>query len=265
LNCDVVLINDEPNRPYPHPPEPSPQNMSQLRALVRASGADLGFAHDADGDRLGIVTNTGEPLLAQFTFCLAAQQVLARQTGDCTVVTNLSTTRRIDDIARDYEASGAGRCQVQRTKVGQSYIMEAMQLYGGVVGGEGSGGVMFRDMHLVQDSMATMGHILQLLAERGEPIADLAAALPKYHWREESLPLPPSRLHAVLQDFRDWAVGAASDANVDLTEGVRLDWEDGWLHVRASITEPILRLIAEATTAERAEEFLELARRHIRT
>jgi phosphomannomutase len=265
LNCEVVVINDEPDRPYPHPPEPNPQNMSQLRALVRASGADLGFAHDADGDRLGLVTNTGEPLLAQFTFCLAVQQVLAHQTGDCTVVTNLSTTRRIDDIARQYTASGAGRCRVERTRVGQSYILEAMRLYGGIVGGEGSGGVMFRDMHLVQDSMATMGHILQLLAEQEGSLNDLVAALPVYHWREESIPLPPPRLHAVLQQFRDLAAQEAEGARVDLTEGVRLDWEEGWLHVRASITEPILRLIAEATTAARAEDLLEWARRYIRT
>jgi len=180
-------------------------------------------------------------------------------------VTNLSTTRRIDDIARQYTASGAGRCRVERTRVGQSYILEAMRLYGGIVGGEGSGGVMFRDMHLVQDSMATMGHILQLLAEQEGSLNDLVAALPVYHWREESIPLPPPRLHAVLQQFRDLAAQEAEGARVDLTEGVRLDWEEGWLHVRASITEPILRLIAEATTAARAEDLLEWARRYIRT
>ncbi len=242
LGCRVVPINDEPEQPFPHPPEPNPQNMSQLRALVRAGQADLGFGHDADGDRLGIVTDGGQALTAQYTLALVASAVLRRRPG--VVVTNLSTSRLVDDVA----ARWGGR--VARVRVGQSYIAEGVHIHDAVLGGEGSGGIMFPALGLVHDSLAAMAHVLELLAVEQRPLSAVVADLPRYVWREVPLALPASQVVHELAALREWAASGVDGAEVDLTEGVRLDWPEAWVHVRSSITEPALRLVAEGLSAE---------------
>src|SRR5262249_46073034 len=131
LGCKVVSINDSISERFPHEPNPTPSNMQQLRALVKASGADIGFAHDADGERLGIVTENAVPLSEEYTLAVLTVIKLSEKAG--VVATNLSTTRAIDEIAVRYGGS------VIRTPVGQAYVAEAVKEMLAVLGGEGSG------------------------------------------------------------------------------------------------------------------------------
>ncbi len=249
LGCELLPINDEPEQPFPHPPEPTPANMSQLRALVRAGQAAVGFCHDADGDRLGLVTDGGRALAAQYTLALVAGAVLARRPG--TVVTNLSTSRLVDDVA---ERVGG---RVVRVRVGQSYIAEGVHIHDAVLGGEGSGGLMFPALSLAQDSLAAMAHVLELMARRGRRLSELVAELPDYVWREVKVPLPSGLVVHNLQMLRDWAAAGQSGGTVDLTEGLRVVWPDAWLHVRSSITESALRIVAEGNSEAAVEARLE--------
>ncbi|MBI2298469.1 MAG: hypothetical protein HYU66_05870 [Armatimonadetes bacterium] len=256
LGCHAIAVNDEPELPFPHAPEPTPQTMGQLRALVRAGGADLGLAFDADGDRLGIVTDQAVALTAAYTLALAGRAVLPREPG--VVITNLSTSRLIDHVA---ERHGS---RVERVRVGQSYIAEGVHIHQGVLGGEGSGGVMFPRLALAHDSLCTAAHLLDLLVRERCRASDLVADLPRYAWRELTVNLPAGEVVHRLTDLRAWAEDEVSDASVDLTEGLRLAWPDGWVHVRSSITEPAIRIVAEADHDEALEARLEEVVRRVR-
>jgi len=257
LGCEVVAINDDPELPFPHEPLPTPPNLSQLRALVAAAKADAGFAHDADGDRLGIVTEAGEAPGEEYTLCLAAEMVLGR--GDSgPVVTNLSTTMAIDGIARKY-----GR-ELIRAGVGQVFIAESALNYEAAIAGEGSGGIVFPRINYAHDSIAALAHILNLMAERGEPISRLIAAVPKYAIVKREIVCPPQRAYTVLEELRRGLdVPWASEINLD--DGIKLIGSDRWVHIRVSMTEPRIRVIAEAAAQglamDLADDYVRLVER----
>ena len=250
LGCTVVAINDDPAAPFPHRPEPKPETMAQLKAVVRAGGADIGFAHDADGERVALVTAAGVALSEEVTLTLAAAIVLARTPG--TVITNVSTTRAIDDVA----ARLGG--QVVRTPVGQSYISEAMIEHDAVIGGEGNGGVAVPRVLLSHDAAATLGLILGHMATTGATLHDLVNDLPSYAVAKHDLPLKPSLVYSVLQKFRDEI--ESDQPAADFTDGIKVSWRDGWVHVRVSQTESMIRVIAEAATPGRAQDLVDWAR-----
>lgn len=252
LGCDVLPINDQPYEGFPRNPEPLPSSMSQLRALVRATGADIGFAHDADGERLGIVTEEGVPLSEELTICLAVWFVLGKEGGP--VVVNLSTTHIIEEIARRFESP------VYRTKIGQGYVVEEMLRRGATIGGEGSGGVVFPKVNHAHDSLAAMGLILQLMAESGKTISEIVGSLPKRTVVKKRLDCPPDEAYLALQRLREYVEEKGVEGDVDMTDGIKIIRRDGsWVHVRASITEPIVRIIAEAETEDEAEELCDMA------
>jgi phosphomannomutase len=224
--------------------------MAQLRAVVRAGHADLGFAHDADGERLGLVTEEGEILPEEATLALAAEVQLRRETG--TVVTNVSTSGAVDIIAARYGAT------VIRTPVGQAFVSEAMIETRAVVGGEGSGGVIVPRVQWTHDSAATVGLILEHLAQTGERISELAAALPRLAMLKRDVAVEPNRIYSVLQRMYDEL--ERDGVEYDQTDGIKITRPDGWLHVRVSNTESLIRIIAEATTEPRARELLDWAR-----
>lgn len=253
LGCEVVAINDDPELPFPHQPEPTPPNLSQLRALVRAAGADAGFAHDADGDRLGIVTEDGEAPGEEYTLCLAAEMVLGR--GDPgPVVTNLSTTMAVDDVARKH-----GR-EVVRTGIGQVFIAEAAVNYEAAIAGEGSGGIVFPAINYAHDSIAALGHLVNLMAERGEPISALVAQVPRYAIVKREVVCPPQRAYSVLEELRG-RIDATWAEEINLEDGIKLVGQDRWVHIRVSLTEPRIRVIAEAAAKGLA---LDLADEYVR-
>ena len=250
LGCEVLAVNDDPTAPFPHAPEPRRQAMAQLRALVRAGRADVGFAHDADGERLGIVTEEGEILSEEATLPLAAEVQLRRKTG--TVVTNVSTSGAVDAVATKYGAA------VVRTPVGQAFISEAMAETGAVIGGEGSGGVVVPRVQLTHDSSAAVGLILEHMALTGEPVSELAAVLPRLAMLKHDVAVEPNRIHSLIQ--RLYEELEREGVEYDQTDGVRVSLPDGWAHVRVSNTESLVRVIAESDTAARAQELLDWAR-----
>jgi phosphomannomutase len=258
LGCEVMAINTEVDLPFPHPPEPSPRNLSQLAALVRASGADVGFAHDADGDRLGIVCEDSSAPGEEIALCLAEEMILAR--GDPgPVVTNLSSTMAVEAIADHYQR------RVIRTRVGQAYIAEAALNYAAAVAGEGSGGILLPKLNYANDSMAAMAHILELIARRRLPLSRLVREIvPSYHMVKLAIPCSLDAVFGVLERVRalpppDWAIAE------NLDDGLKYIGPKQWVHVRASQTEPLIRVIAEAEERAVAEalarEFVAAVRR----
>jgi phosphomannomutase len=250
LGCNVLAVNDDALAPFPHAPEPGPQTMTQLRAVVLAGHAHIGFAHDADGERLGLVTETGEMLSEEATLCIAAEIQLRREVG--AAVTNISTSMAIEHVAARHGAL------VLRTPVGQAFISEAMIEASAVIGGEGSGGVIVPRVQWTHDSAAAVGLILEHMAQTNEPLSELAATLPRFQMLKHNMAVEPDRIHSLLQRMRDELERERLD--YDETDGIKVSWTDGWAHVRVSNTESMIRIIAEAETAPRAHELLDWAR-----
>jgi phosphomannomutase len=250
IGCEVLAINDDPSATFPHAPEPKPQNMAQLSPVVTAGRADIGFAHDADGERLGIVTELGQPLSEELTFALATRIRLEQKRGN--VVTNISTTSAIEQIAAAYGGT------VVRTPVGQTYISEGMIELDSVLGGEGSGGVTVPELHLTHDSAAAVGLILDGLARDGRPVSKLVEELPQLTMLKHNFPVDPNRLYSVLQNFR--VSVEREQLTYDLTDGIRVVLPEGWVHVRASNTESMIRLIVEADDKANAHKLLDWGR-----
>lgn len=250
LGCTVLAVNDDPSAPFPHRPEPTPETMAQLKAVVRAGGADLGFAHDADGERLGLVTADGTALSEERTLTLATAIALSQVPG--TVVTNVSTTRAIDEVAKQHHGT------VVRTPVGQSFISEAMIEHHAVVGGEGNGAVAVPRVLLSHDAAAAQGLIIEHMARSGASLRELVDALPSFAMVKHDFAEKPSVLYSILQDFR----GAVEQEGLaaDTTDGIVVPFDDGWVHVRASQTESMIRVIAEAATQARARDLADWAR-----
>jgi len=250
LGCTVLAVNDDPAAPFPHRPEPKPETMAQLKAVVRAGGADLGFAHDADGERVGLVTAEGVALSEERTLTLAAAIALAQVPG--AVVTNVSTTRAIDEVARRHGGT------VVRTPVGQSFISEAMIEHHAVIGGEGNGGVAVPRVLMSHDAAAAQGLIIEHMARSGMPLGELVDGLPSFAMVKHDFAEKPSVLYSVLQGFRNSI--EREGVSADTTDGIMALFDDGWVHVRASQTEPMIRVIAEAGTHARARDLVDWAR-----
>ena len=255
LGCEVLPINDDPSLPFPRLPEPSIAAAAQARAIVLAGHADLGLVLDADGERLSLVDETGRPLSEELTLPLAVEAALARRKGP--IVTNVSTTGLVERVAARHGA------KVVRTPVGQAFISEAILEHHAVLGGEGNGGVAVPEVQATHDSAAAIGLLLEHLARTGLSLSALVAGLPAVAMRKLALPVAPRLLFSALQEFRE-AVGEVEGATVDQTDGVKIVWPDGWVHVRASNTQSLLRVIAEADDAARAQELVDWARERVR-
>jgi len=250
LGCEVLAVNDDPSAPFPHAPEPTRRTMAQLRAVVKAGRADVGFAHDADGERLGIVTEEGEILGEEATLPLCAEIQLRRESG--AVVTNVSTSAAVERVAERYGAT------VVRTPVGQAFISEAMSENRAVLGGEGSGGVIVPRVQLTHDSAAAVGLILEHVAQTGARVSELAASLPRLSMLKHYVEVEPNRIYSVLQ--RVYEELERERLPFDQTDGIKVQRPDGWVHVRVSNTESKIRVIAESDTDARAQELLDWAR-----
>jgi phosphomannomutase len=237
LGCTGSAIGLATDGRFPRPPEPVADQLGELGALVRESKAQIGFATDPDVDRLALVDETGKAIGEDWTLALAARVVLARTPGP--VVTNLSTSRVLDDVA-----ARAGSTVV-RAPVGEVNVALAMQAAGAVIGGEGNGGVILPGLHMGRDAPAGVALLLQLLHDTGVPLSAIVREYPAYAIVKDKLTLPA----LPLADVYAALTSAFPDADRDTQDGLRLSWKDRWLHVRPSGTEPIVRAIAEAPTA----------------
>jgi len=245
LGCTLFPLNDEPLAEFAHAPAPSQENMRQLAALMHCLQADLGAAINVDGDRIGFVDAQGTALSEEYSFPLAALMRLDRRPGP--LVTNLSTSSMIDEVAAKYGQS------VQRTVVGEGSVMDIGLSEGAVLVGEGSGGVAMLPVTMTFDALMTLGMVLEAMATTGKSLADLAAGLPATAMRKGELACPPDQIYQVVEGFRKRFAGMS----VDRTDGIRITWPDAWMHVRASNTEPLLRVIVESANPQRADEIFE--------
>jgi phosphomannomutase len=248
FGCVVSTINMEVDGRFPRPPEPVAENLGELEALVTNSGAVVGFAVDPDVDRLALVSNEGKAIGEDYTLALAASVVLGHRPGS--VVTNLSTSRIVDDVA---ERAGRG---VVRAPVGEVNVATRMRSEGAAIGGEGNGGVILTEMHLGRDAPVGVALILQLLHQENRSLSAIVADYPRYAIVKDKLALPPAPLDSVYNSLRS----AFPDAEVDTQDGMRLAWRDRWVHVRPSGTEPIVRVIAEAPSESDARALIRAGR-----
>lgn len=245
LGCKAVVLGGLPDGRYDHPPEPTEANLTAFSAIVPATGAAIGFAQDPDADRLAIVDETGRYIGEELTLALAAQRRLKQVKGP--VILNLSTSLVTEAIAL-----GLG-CPVHRTPVGEIHVVERMRAENAVLGGEGNGGVIDPRVGFVRDSFVAMALVLDLLAESGEPLSALVDRLPRFAMVKHQYPLKGPTGPEAVASLWDAIRAAYPDAVDDRRDGLRLTWPDRWVHVRASNTEPIVRVIAEATDAATAD------------
>jgi len=241
LGCEVVELNTDPTAPFPHNPEPLPENIGDLCRAVRESGADLGFAQDADADRLAIVNERGEPLGEDCTVTLAIRDALHRKTGP--VVVNISTSRMVDDVAAEVGAT------VHRTRVGEINVVERLLEIGATIGGEGNGGVIVPEINACRDSFVAMALVLEALAREGGTMSELRARVPTYAIVRERVGCAARYVATSLRKIER----LYAERPQDRTDGVKVLWDDRWLLVRPSNTEPILRVEAEAPAEEEAQ------------
>jgi phosphomannomutase len=253
LGVDVIELHCEPHGRFGRRPEPTPAHLADLCAAVRDAGADVGFATDPDADRLGVVAETGEALLEEYTLVLATDFLLSRQPGP--VVVNLSTTSAMDDVCRRHGVP------LHRTAVGEANVVDRMLASRAVIGGEGNGGVILPALHAGRDALVGMALILQNMAESGRSVGSLYADLPQYRMVKRTLaltrPLPDAEIVGLAR--------AEFGGELDTTDGVKVTLADGWLHLRRSNTEPIVRAIAESRSEKAALDLVERALRKLGT
>jgi phosphomannomutase len=234
LGCEVIVLGGTADGQFEHTPEPVEANLTGLCDAVREHGADAGFAQDPDADRLAIVDNTGRYIGEELTLALAADHVLARTPG--VFVVNGSTSRINADIAAKHG------CEFIRSWVGEANVTAMMKEKNAILGGEGNGGVIEPKVGYVRDSFVSMAYVLDGLASGDRTLAEWADSLPAYTIVKDKLTCPREKVDVACEALRS----AFSDATPTEGDGLRLDWDNRWVQVRASNTEPIIRIIAEA-------------------
>jgi phosphomannomutase len=234
LGCEVVVINERPDGHFPRPPEPIPENLGQLCEAVREHKADVGFAQDADADRLAIVSAEGKAIGEEFTLAFAADVMADRRTG--VLVTNLSSSRMIDEVGDRHG------CRVVRSKVGEVNVVETMMAHEAIGGGEGNGGVIDPRLHYCRDSLVAMALVLEGMATKRLSVKAWTESFRPSAIVKDKVPCPAGSIQTVVLALQR----RYQDEQVDLTEGVKVLWPQAWLHARPSNTEPIIRVIAEA-------------------
>ncbi len=248
LGCTVIGMNDDMSGVFARTPEPLPENLGALCEAVKRHGADLGIAVDPDVDRLVFITEKGEPFGEEYTVTAAVDYVLgASPQGAGKVVVNLSTTRAVEDVAARYGAT------VERTPVGEINVAGRMKAVGALIGGEGSGGVIFPGIHHMRDALAGIALVLSALAGSGKTMSAFRASLPAYVIRKTSIRSEGKDTAALLDAL---ASRLSPSVRTNRDDGIKFDFDDGWVHLRRSNTEPIVRVIAEARTPGAAEALL---------
>lgn len=244
FGCDVVEMNCEKTGIFPRLPEPLPENLLTTMKKVKEVKADIGIVVDPDVDRLVLITDNGEPFIEENTITQIVQFVLSRKKGN--VVVNLSTTRAVDDVARKFG------CSVFRSPVGEANVVKKMKEVNAVIGGEGSGGVIFPDLHYGRDALVGIALTLQHLSDYGKPLSVLKNDLPQYFIVKKKIEVtknPDEVINKLITHF--------SNQKINTDDGLRIDFDDHWVHFRKSNTEPIIRIIVEAKSEVEAKNLSE--------
>lgn len=256
LGVRLVPLNVEPSGYLPREPEPRPRAALQMASIIRYTGGDVGFVLSSDMGRCSLVTENGEPLSEEYTVSLIAEHVLARAPG--VLVTNTCTTRTLDAVALRHGVD------VIKTRVGQAYIMAALADAGGVLAGEGSGSVALPSFSPAFDGFLMMALVLEAMAQSAASVSDLLDKLPRYHIVKRMVSCGSRDGYQAIDRLKAMPE-FVGDGAVNLTDGFRVDWPDEWVHIRASKTQQLVRVIAEATVAENAQQRVEEVLRLVHT
>lgn len=243
----VVELNCEPTGHFAHNPEPIPQNLTQIADTVAREKCDLGIVVDPDVDRLALVCETGEMFGEEYTLVSVADYVLQHTPGN--TVSNLSSSRALRDVTRRY----AG-CSYAASAVGEVNVTTLMKATNAIIGGEGNGGVIYPELHYGRDALVGVALFLTLLAKKGVKVSELRRSYPEYVISKNRKDLTPDMDVDALLARVAALYKSQSGSEVSTVDGVKIDFEDGWVHLRKSNTEPIIRIYSEAATEERANE-----------
>jgi phosphomannomutase len=250
----ITLINATlESKTFAHTPNTNARTVrQQLAPVVQAIGADLGVLFDMDSDRIGVCCGDGEAVNEELILPLLAEHQLTRlsRQNDLMMITNLSTTSLLEDIARRHQAT------VLRVPVGRQHAMDALNMYPAqriAIAGEGTGAVMLPEFRFVYDGIASLLSLLTMLAQRQTSLKRVVAALPAYDMRKAEVKLDSKRIPELMLKLEEQYGGMASGMEADTRDGLRVDWKSGWFHVRVSNTEPIVRVICEQREGSSAE------------
>lgn len=239
---NIIELNCEPTGRFAHTPEPVPQNLTEISALMKKSGADVGFVVDPDVDRLAIVMEDGEMFVEENTLVSIADYVLSRTPG--ATVSNLSSSRGLRDVTEKHG------CTYSAAAVGEVNVVAKMKETGAIIGGEGNGGVIYPELHYGRDALVGVALFLTLMAKSGKKVSGIKASLPKYSIAKNKIELTPEiDVDAILEAVKEHFAGQ----QVNDIDGVKIDFDDSWVHLRKSNTEPIIRIYSEAETMEKAD------------
>ncbi|MBQ7212460.1 MAG: phosphoglucosamine mutase [Muribaculaceae bacterium] len=240
---NVVELNCEPTGDFAHTPEPIPENLSQISNLMKTGIADVGFVVDPDVDRLAIVMENGEMFVEEYTLVSIADYVLSKTPG--ATVSNLSSSRALRDVTL------AHGCEYSASAVGEVNVVTQMKATKAVIGGEGNGGVIYPAAHFGRDALVGVALFLTLLAKSGKKVSELKRQYPAYEIAKNRVELTPGiNVDAILQAVKE----RFANEKVTTIDGVKIDFDDSWVHLRKSNTEPIIRIYSEASTMPKAVE-----------
>lgn len=244
LGCEFHLFDTDVNAEFPRNPEPLPENLGKLSKVVREKGADIGFAVDPDADRLAIVDDAGRPIGEERTVTLAAYGALQRRKGP--MVVNLSTTRAMDDVASMFGVT------LHRTPIGEAHVVGKITEVDALIGGEGNGGVIYPPVHCGRDAATGIALVLEALALQGLSISELNSKIPDYAMVKTKFEIGNADVSKLVTRMR----AEFGDAELITDDGVKASFTDRWVHLRPSGTEPVVRVFAEAPTADAANELI---------
>jgi len=251
---NIIELNCEVTGRFAHTPEPIPENLTQISQLMRSTKADVGFVVDPDVDRLAIVMENGEMFVEEYTLVAVADYILSHTPGP--TVSNLSSSRALRDISRSHG------CTYSAAAVGEVNVTAKMKETGAVIGGEGNGGVIYPEAHYGRDALVGVALFLSLLAHSGKKVTELKKQYPAYEIAKNKIQLTPEMdVDAILNAVKDKFQGE----EITDIDGVKIDFNDGWVHLRKSNTEPIIRIYSEARDTTRANELADSVKKIIAT
>ena len=246
LNCEVIPINCDPSGDFIRGAEPLPKNLKMLSNSVIETKADIGLALDPDADRLAVVTNTGKPIGDEYTLALAADGYIRQKKPQETFVINLSTSMVLEKIAHK------NNCDVIRTSVGEINVVQKMIEIGANLGGEGNGGIILKESHLGRDSLVGCAMVLNRLAQSKNSLHEIYMGLPQFVIIKDKIDISSINFNELIKHAKNTFL----DANINTTDGTKFTWDNKWIHLRKSNTEPIVRIYAEAEDEEIATDLI---------
>lgn len=239
---NIIELNCEPTGHFAHNPEPLPQNLTEISDLMREGKADVGFVVDPDVDRLAIICENGDMFGEEYTLVSVADYVLSKTPGN--TVSNMSSTRALSDVTAKHGGSYSA------SAVGEVNVTTEMKRTNAVIGGEGNGGVIYPASHYGRDALVGIALFLSSLAQKGCKVSELRATFPEYCISKNRIDLTPEiNVDKVLEAVKEKYAGE----RINDKDGVKIDFADGWVHLRKSNTEPIIRVYSEAATMEEAD------------